>query len=339
MKNNMLIAVFLFCWANFSWATCEHASVSLTHDQHVTLGEMFPLTGQETFNMTARFSGIKCSSANDVINYIPIASDKQAGPFSNGEIVKVTVTVPKTSETIGTTSTTEKIVTYTVKIEHDSFSSTSIGGQSIIVPGVMAANTGGNSTWLINLILGLCKALSWSACVDNINNSLSGDTYIENLVLNYHPKTSTCKPDDLTITLPDIPLSGLSAVGKVGNKNADGTIRLTCDNLLGSSNQSSRKMAVHIYSGDLLTGSSFILRGAADNGVGFVLDQGGKTINITRIYGSEAAADSLLNINKKEVVNGNNTIIPITASYYVYDRDKIKPGVLKATALIYMKYD
>ncbi|HGT6004714.1 adhesin, partial [Escherichia coli] len=31
--------------------------------------------------------------------------------------------------------------------------------------------------------------------------------------------------------------------------------------------------------------------------------------------------------------------IPITASYYVYDTNKVKSGALEATALINVKYD
>ncbi|MEH1691748.1 fimbrial protein, partial [Salmonella enterica subsp. enterica serovar Enteritidis] len=38
-------------------------------------------------------------------------------------------------------------------------------------------------------------------------------------------------------------------------------------------------------------------------------------------------------------LNSDMITIPIIASYYVYDRDNIKPGDLKATALIYVKYD
>lgn len=339
MKNNILMAVFLFCCSNYSLASCQSTGVSLTHDEHVTLNEMFPLTGQETFNIRATFSGIKCTSSNDTINYISVASAKQVGPFENGEMVKVTVSVPKSSETIGTTSTTEKSITYTVKIEHDSFSSSSNGEQSIIIPGVMMANTGGNSTGLISIVLGFCKALSLSGCVDYITNTLKGDTYVENLVLNYNPKKSTCKPDDLTITLPDVALSELSTVGKVSNKNVAESIRLQCDNLLGNNKQSSRKMAVYIYSNDLLTGSTYVLQGASNNGVGFVLEKGNKTVNIARTYGDESGADSLLNITKSEAMSNSIVTIPIVASYYVYDKSKVKPGNLEATALIYVKYD
>ncbi len=56
-------------------------------------------------------------------------------------------------------------------------------------------------------------------------------------LLSYDRKQTTCKPEDLTITLPNIALSELYNTGKVSNKNAADNIRLQCDNLFGNAKQ------------------------------------------------------------------------------------------------------
>lgn len=94
--------------------------------------------------------------------------------------------------------------------------------------------------------------------------------------MSYDRKQTTCKPEDLTITLPNIALSELYNTGKVSNKNAADNIRLQCDNLFGNAKQTSRKMTVYLSSSDLIPDSYSVLRGAVNNGVGFILESGGK---------------------------------------------------------------
>ncbi|MDU2941640.1 MAG: fimbrial protein [Enterobacteriaceae bacterium] len=339
MKRKIILAIGLWCCMGYSWGSCQLTSAALDHTSTITLNEMFPVTGQETQSVLATFSGIKCSSDSDVISYMSLATSKQIGPFGNGEILKITVTVPNASEKVGTTQMTEKAINYTVKIAHDSYDPSGTGTASVTVPGVMAANTGGNSNFLINLALAACKGIGWSGCVDYITKTLKGDTYIENLTIHYNPKKTTCKAKDLIMTLPGIALSELPASGKATARSTTGNIELQCDNLFGTSKQTSRKMAVYLFSSDLASGSSSILKGDANNGVGFVLEHNNKIVNISAVEGGSASADNLWSINKAGAISNAQVTIPLTASYYVYDRNKVKPGGLKATALIHVKYD
>ncbi|WES66784.1 fimbrial protein [Superficieibacter sp. HKU1] len=339
MNNNLILAVMLWCSFGYSWANCQLTNMSLEHTGVITINEMFPVTGQDSQSVMATFSGIKCSSEKDVISYMTLATNKLVGPFSNGENLKISVTVPKTSENVGTTEMTEKTVNYTVKITHDSYEPSGTGSASITLPGVMAANTGGNSNFLINLALAVCKGMGWSGCVDYITTALKGDTYVENLTIHYNPKKTTCKAKDLTMTLPGIALSELPATGKATLRSTTGNIELQCDNLFGTSKQTSRKMAVYLSSSDLASGSRSILKGDAHNGVGFVLEHNNKIVNISSVESSSASADNLWSINKAGIISNAQVTIPLTASYYVYDKNKVKPGGLKATALIHVKYD
>ena len=71
------------------------------------------------------------------------------------------------------------------------------------------------------------------------------------------------------------------------------------------------------------------------------LKVGGKYLSVTKSK-VNTSADSLILVSEDKVgedVNSNTVMIPIVASYYVYDKSKVKPGNLEATALIYVKYD
>ena len=48
---------------------------------------------------------------------------------------------------------------------------------------------------------------------------------------------------------------------------------------------------------------------------------------------------NLKEIAAKSKLTDTTVSIPITASYYVYDTNKVKSGALEATALINVKYD
>lgn len=339
MKGAIIAALVLCGYASSGWAVCKSSAVSFSHDSEVTVDEQFALTQQYTTIVSVTFSGIKCDSANDTISYIPVVKDSVIGPFSNGQKLKLTVQTDKTSETIGTTSTTEKTLSYTVKLSHAAYEATTSGADSVYVPGVLIANTGGNSNSLINFILGVCKTLSWTGCVNYITNSLKGDSYVENLTIIYRPKKSTCLPDDLALTLPDVALSELPTSGVVSGKSRTSAIKLQCRDLQGPSLQTTRGMSVYLYSADLLNGSRTVLRGSESNGVGFVLESGGKTVALSTVKGAKDSADNLWRASAGQALNATTLMIPLTASYYVYDRQKVKPGALQATALIFVNYE
>lgn len=339
MKRVMIAALLLCGYASSSWAVCQKTSAMYSHDAEVVVDEFFPITQQHTSTMTVTFPGIKCDSASDTISYIPLAKESIIGPFSNGQKLKLTVGVTKTSETIGTTSTTEKVLSYTVTITHASFGTVGTGGDSVYVPGVLVANTGGNSNGWINFILGICRSLSFTGCVDYITKNLEGNSYVENLTVIYRPKQTTCKPDNLTLTLPDISLSELPASGVANGKSQTGDITLQCSELVGATRQTTRGMSVYLYSADLLSGSRSVLQGSQSNGVGFIIENNNKPVLMSTVKGAKDNADSLWRVTKGASLGAQGVSIPLKASYYVYDRQQVQPGALQATALIFVNYE
>ncbi|MEK8713822.1 fimbrial protein, partial [Escherichia coli] len=55
--------------------------------------------------------------------------------------------------------------------------------------------------------------------------------------------------------------------------------------------------------------------------------------------GNGSHASTLKSPSYTKSVSWQHYPIPITASYYVYDTNKVKSGALEATALINVKYD
>ncbi|HCB3417706.1 TPA: fimbrial protein, partial [Escherichia coli] len=183
---------------------------------------------------------------------------------------------------------------------------------------------------------------SWDACVNSYRNALAQNAgvYSFNLALSYNPITTTCKPDDLLITLESTPVSQLPATGNKATINSKkGDIILRCKNLLGQQNQTSRKMQVYLSSSDLWGSSNTILKGAEDNGVGFILESNGSPVTLLNITNSSKGYTNLKEVAAKSKLTDTTVSIPITASYYVYDTNKVKSGALEATALINVKYD
>jgi len=331
--------LLIFGYSGSGWAVCKTTGISYSHNSDVTVDELFPISQQHISTITVKFSGIKCDSVNDTISYIPLINESDIGPFSNGQKLKLTVNVPKTSEKVGTTDTTEKTLMYTVTLKPSTSGVAGSGGESVYVPGVLVANTGGNSNGWIDLILGICKGLGFSGCVNYITGNLKGDSYVENLTVTYRPKQTTCKPDDLTLTLPDISLSELPSSGAAAVKSGAAEINLQCSDFVGTSRQATRGMAVYLYSADLYNGSRSILKGSSTNGVGFVLESGNKPVILSTVKGAKEGAESLWQAKKGAALGSQNVRIPLKASYYVYDAKKVQPGALQATALIFVNYE
>ncbi|HBA8524355.1 TPA: putative fimbrial-like adhesin protein, partial [Escherichia coli] len=218
-------------------------------------------------------------------------------------------------------------------------------GGSVMINGVATLSSASSSTRgsaAVQFLLCLLGGKSWDACVNSYRNALAQNAgvYSFNLTLSYNPITTTCKPDDLLITLESIPVSQLPATGNKTTINSKkGDIILRCKNLLGQQNQTSRKMQVYLSSSDLLTNSNTILKGAEDNGVGFILESNGTPVTLLNITNSSKGYTNLKEIAAKSKLTDTTVSIPITASYYVYDTNKVKSGALEATALINVKYD
>ncbi|EOS6749717.1 TPA: putative fimbrial-like adhesin protein, partial [Escherichia coli] len=219
------------------------------------------------------------------------------------------------------------------------------GGGSVMINGVATLSSASSSTRgsaAVQFLLCLLGGKSWDACVNSYRNALAQNAgvYSFNLTLSYNPITTTCKPDDLLITLDSIPVSQLPATGNKATINSkQGDIILRCKNLLGQQNQTSRKMQVYLSSSDLLAGSNTILKGAGNNGVGFMLESNGSPVTFLNITDNSKGYTNLKEIAAKSKLTDTTVSIPITASYYVYDTNKVKSGALEATALINVKYD
>lgn len=333
-------AVLLLClFTGQSWATCKSSGATIHHTTEIIVDETFPVTRQHVSRIMVTFSGIKCDSANDKINYIPLVKESVIGPFSNGQSLKLAISLDKTAETVGTTNITEKSLLYTATLTPVANGIAGSGGESVSIPGVLLANTGGNSNGVIDFILGLCKSLSFSGCVNYFTNSLKGDSYVENLTVIYRPKQTTCRAEDLSLTLPDVSLSELPDTGMVAGKNRQGAITLRCSNMVGVNQQATQAMAVYLYSADLLTGSRTILQGSRENGIGFVVENGGRQIKMSTVKGAKESADNLWYAARGASLSSQAISIPVSASYYVYARKAVKPGALQATALIFVNYE
>nr|WP_284142220.1 fimbrial protein [Escherichia coli] len=69
-----------------------------------------------------------------------------------------------------------------------------------------------------------------------------------------------------------------------------------------------------------------------------VSNRGGRS-TLLNITNSSKGYTNLKEVAAKSKLTDTTVSIPITASYYVYDTNKVKSGALEATALINVKYD
>ncbi|MDT9483142.1 fimbrial protein [Escherichia coli] len=327
-----------------AWAGCR-TTASLNITDSINVGEI--LANEVSFSKNVVFTGISCDTSTDKIVYKNIQSDwVEVGPFGNGEKLKVKIkSLGKTSETIGKSSNAQAELPYVVKIARGTLDFTGERKPTWFLSDTVIANIGGESSTSIDFWLGICKTLNINWCVSYLTSKLAGDTFTLGLSISYYPKNTTCKPENIIIKVDDIALSQLRSQGKITANSKEGVITLKCDNLFGDKNQASRNMVVYLSSSDLVTGSNTILRGNIDNGVGFVLDlkeppKGTEAAIKISASGNQGAATSLWKTDKPGTsLNSNIINIPIMASYYVYDTNKVKSGALEATALINVKYD
>lgn len=94
-----------------------------------------------------------------------------------------------------------------------------------MINGVATLSSASSSTRrsaAVQFLLCLLGGKSWDACVNSYRNALAQNAgvYSFNLTLSYNPITTTCKPDDLLITLDSIPVSQLPATGNKATINS-----------------------------------------------------------------------------------------------------------------------
>lgn len=313
MEIRIMLFIVMMMVMPVSYAAC-YSELSVQHNL-VVQGD-FALTQTQIATYEHNFNDSSCVSTNTITPMSP--SDIIVGLYN--DTIKLNLHFEWTNKN-----------NITLSNNQTSFTS---GYSVTVTPAASNAkvnvSAGGGGSVMINGVATLSSASS----------STRGSAAVQFLLLSYNPITTTCKPDDLLITLESIPVSQLPATGNKTTINSKkGDIILRCKNLLGQQNQTSRKMQVYLSSSDLLTNSNTILKGAEDNGVGFILESNGTPVTLLNITNSSKGYTNLKEIAAKSKLTDTTVSIPITASYYVYDTNKVKSGALEATALINVKYD
>lgn len=343
MKLNFLLLLVLMAVLPASYGGCKG---NISYEDNLIIREDFSINPSQSESYTHQFNDPTCLGTNTIS---PLkTSDVVVGLYDDTVKLALKFTWLNSSDISLPSGKGDFLASYRVDVSPASSAATvniSAGsGNSVYlkdVTSLSSATTTSQSSAFFALVVCLLSGKAWDPCIASYHSSLAkdGGFYSSNLRLTYNRKQTTCKPEDLNITLPDIALSNLTVNGKVTSQSVTENIRLQCDNLFGDRKQTSRKMVTYLSSSDLLAGSSFILRGSSDNGVGFVLENNNQIINISGVSG-QGGATTLWKVEKPgDVLNSNTVIIPIVASYYVYDKNKIKTGNLGATVLIYVKYD
>ena len=344
MEIRIMLFIVIMMVMPVSYAAC-YSELSVQHNL-VVQGD-FALTQTQMATYEHNFNDSSCVSTNTITPMSP--SDIIVGLYN--DTIKLNLHFEWTNKNNITLSnnqtsfTSGYSVTVTPAASNAKVNVSAGGGGSVMINGVATLSSASSSTRgsaAVQFLLCLLGGKSWDACVNSYRNALAQNAgvYSFNLTLSYNPITTTCKPDDLLITLESIPVSQLPATGNKTTINSKkGDIILRCKNLLGQQNQTSRKMQVYLSSSDLLTNSNTILKGAEDNGVGFILESNGTPVTLLNITNSSKGYTNLKEIAAKSKLTDTTVSIPITASYYVYDTNKVKSGALEATALINVKYD
>lgn len=339
MEIRIMLFILMMMVMPVSYAAC-YSELSVQHNL-VVQGD-FALTQTQIATYEHNFNDSSCVSTNTIT---PMSSSDIIVGLYNDTIKlnlhfewtnknNITLSNNQTSFTSGYS------VTVTPAASNAKVNVSAGGGGSVMINGVATLSSASSSTRgsaAVQFLLCLLGGKSWDACVNSYRNALAQNA---NLTLSYNPITTTCKPDDLLITLDSIPVSQLPATGNKATINSkQGDIILRCKNLLGQQNQTSRKMQVYLSSSDLLAGSNTILKGAENNGVGFMLESNGSPVTFLNITDNSKGYTNLKEIAAKSKLTDTTVSIPITASYYVYDTNKVKSSALEATALINVKYD
>ena len=343
MEIRIMLFILMMMVMPVSYAAC-YSELSVQHNL-VVQGD-FALTQTQMATYEHNFNDSSCVSTNTITPMSP--SDIIVGLYN--DTIKLNLHFEWTNKNNITLSnnqtsfTSGYSVTVTPAASNAKVNVSAGGGGSVMINGVATLSSASSSTRgsaAVQFLLCLLGGKSWDACVNSYRNALAQNAgvYSFNLTLSYNPITTTCKPDDLLITLDSIPVSQLPATGNKATINSkQGDIILRCKNLLGQQNQTSRKMQVYLSSSDLLTNSNTILKGAEDNGVGFILESNGSPVTLLNITNSSKGYTNLKEVAAKSKLTDTTVSIPITASYYVYDTNKVKSGALEATALINVKY-
>ena len=328
MNIRIMLFIVMMMVMPVSYAAC-YSELSVQHNL-VVQGD-FALTQTQMATYEHNFNDSSCVSTNTITPMSP--SDIIVGLYN--DTIKLNLHFEWTNKNNITLSNNQTSFT-------SGYSVTVTPAASNGVATLSSASSSTRGSAAVQFLLCLLGGKSWDACVNSYRNALAQNAgvYSFNLTLSYNPIATTCKPDDLLITLDSIPVSQLPATGNKATINSkQGDIILRCKNLLGQQNQTSRKMQVYLSSSDLLTNSNTILKGAEDNGVGFILESNSSPVTLLNITNSSKGYTNLKEIAAKSKISDTTVSIPITASYYVYDTNKVKSGALEATALINVKYD
>lgn len=342
MKLKIFIAFLLALMTHGVSAGC---SGNITYQDSMVVNEYFVLNPTQSEVFSHQYNDMSCSGTNTVSPLKP--SDIIVGFYDNSVKLKLTITWIDGQDIKLDSSKGVFPASYKVTVSEVSSSTTANisadSSNSVLIKDIAslssASSTSKNDAFS-DLFWCVVFGKGWNTCITNYRNALArvGGFYSSDLRITWNRKQSTCKPQDLSITLPNTSLSELPQSGK-STTSATENIKLQCDNLFGERKQSTRKMTVYLYSSDLITNRNDVLKGDENNAVGFVLESGTKQLTIGVNAGNVSGISSLWEVAKAGYVGSNEVQIPITARYYVLDKSKAKPGDLKATVIIAMKYD
>ncbi|HGU0999222.1 TPA: putative fimbrial-like adhesin protein, partial [Escherichia coli] len=217
MEIRIMLFILMMMVMPVSYAAC-YSELSVQHNL-VVQGD-FALTQTQIATYEHNFNDSSCVSTNTIT---PMSSSDIIVGLYNDTIKlnlhfewtnknNITLSNNQTSFTSGYS------VTVTPAASNAKVNVSAGGGGSVMINGVATLSSASSSTRgsaAVQFLLCLLGGKSWDACVNSYRNALAQNAgvYSFNLTLSYNPITTTCKPDDLLITLDSIPVSQLPATG------------------------------------------------------------------------------------------------------------------------------
>lgn len=334
---NILCGALLLL-SGMSFATCNSPA---SQTSHFTIN----VDGSTTQSaIQVNFSGLSCTN-NTTVNY-PSFSDVVIG-FNGGED-KFKLKFAWQSGNPGSLQSSNNSINigFTVSATRDTGTATyTSSGNTVTIPGAMLASTASNSdynsAWTA-FFLCIFNPSQWGTCRERFSQALykAGGAFSSDLVVTYNRIATTCKPENLQLDLTAIPVGKVRTYGVVGEGSAAGNITLNC-NASQTNQKANRTATVYLKSSTLLDSDPSILQANANNGVGFILENGsGQRIVLARAGDAiNEAVTKLAIIPKSTTATLSATLqIPVRAKYFVFDPNKSRSGTLSATATIVVEH-
>lgn len=327
----------LLLFSGMSFATCNSPAAQTSYFTINANGSTTQAVVQ------VNFSGLSCAN-NTTVNY-PNFQDVIIGFYGGEEKFKLKFTWQSNPTTLSSSSSAVSIG-FSVSASRDTGTATyTSSGNIVTIPGAMLASTASNSdynsAWTAFFLCVLNPA-RWGTCREAFSQALykAGGAFSADLIVTYDRIATTCKPENLQLDLPAIPIGKVRTYGVVNEGSAAGNITLNC-NVSQTNQKANRTAIVYLKSSSLLASDPSVLQASANNGVGFILENGsGQRIVLARAGDTvDDTVSKLATIPKNMEKNLAATLqIPVRAKYFVFDPDKSRSGSLSATATIVVEH-